>query len=190
VSCGRHETWLTARRPRLYRESPRNGLEGVWQSNPQWANTGNLKHDPLMTVTTNAFAPNTFVQPDSDWKTFEHAIMPINQEYETCGFMEAGSVLRAVISPEFLSLRSKVLASMQTPPAIRLNDFDLHGYRHAEPGWIANRIACLVIAVELVRTVSGSEPIFLGARAIIETSECAQAWVSLACARPRASKVA
>jgi hypothetical protein len=190
VSCGRHETWLTARRPRLYRESPRNGWEGVWQSNPRWADAGNLKHDPLMTVTANAFAPNTFVQPDLDWKTFEHVIMLINQEYETCGFMEAGSVLRAVISPEFLSLRSKVFASMQTPPAIRLNDFDLHGYRRAEPGWIATRIACLVIAVELVRTVSGSEPIFLSARAIIETSECAQAWGSLACARPRASKVA
>jgi hypothetical protein len=66
VSCGRHETWLTARRPRLYRESPRGGWEEIWQSNPLWANAGGLKHDPLMTVTANAFMPNTFVQPDSE----------------------------------------------------------------------------------------------------------------------------
>jgi TniQ len=190
VSCERHKTWLTARRPRLYRDSLRNGWEGVWQSNPQWAKAGNLKHDPLMAVTANAFAPNTFVKPDSDWGAFERAIKLIYQEYETRGVLEAGSVLGTVISPEFLSLRARVLASMQSqPPAIRLNDIDLHGYRRAEPGWIADRIVCLVIAVELVRTVSGSGPIFLGARAIIDGSECAQAWVSLARARPRASKV-
>ena len=38
--------------------------------------------------------------------------MPINQEYETCGVLEAGSVLRAVISPEFLSLRARVLSKL------------------------------------------------------------------------------
>jgi hypothetical protein len=66
-------------------------------------------------------------------------------------------------------LRARVLANMQTqPPTVRLSDIDLIGYRRAEPGWIANRIACLVIAVELVRMASSNEPIFSGARAIIK----------------------
>ena len=188
VSCSRHKTWLTARRPRLHLESLRNGWEAVWQSKPTWANAGNLKHDPLMTVSASAFVPGTFVQPDLDWATFDHAIMLINREHETIGFLGAESVLRAVVSSEFFALRATVLTSMQTqPPAMRLNDIDLKGYRRTEPGWIADRIACLVIAVELVRMASRHEPILLGARRIIQRSECAKAWGCLASSRSRAA---
>jgi hypothetical protein len=85
-------------------------------------------------------------------------------------------------------LCATVLANMQIqPPAMRLNDIDLKGYRRVEPGWIANRIACVVIAVELVRMALRQEPIFLDARTIIERSACAKAWVSLASWRSRAA---
>lgn len=179
VSCGRHKTWLTARRPRIKKESLRNGWEGAWQSNQQWANASNLKHDPLMTVTANAFAPDTFAQPDLDWETFEHAVVLINREQNRARLLGAGSVLQTAISSEFFALRTLVLASMQTqPPAMRINDIDLQGYRRAEPGWIANRIACMVIAIELVRMLSRQEPIFLDVRTIMERSACAKAWVS------------
>jgi len=56
--------------------------------------------------------------------------MLINREHETIGFLGAESVLRAVVSSEFFALRATVLTSMQTqPPAMRLNDIDLKGYR-------------------------------------------------------------
>jgi hypothetical protein len=160
----------------------------AWQSGSLWAHAGNLKHDPLMTATATAFTPDTFTRPTLAWRDFEKVISRIEEQHQTSGFLVAGSVVKAVIEPEFSFLRAQVLASLQTqPPVMWLTDLDLKGYRRVEPGWIADRIACVVMAVELMQMATRSTPMFLSARAILEKSDRARAWVSSALAASRPS---
>jgi hypothetical protein len=51
---------------------------------------------------------------------------------------------------------------------------DLRGYRSAEPGWIAERICCLSVAVEIRRMIMGSEPAFERVRTVLESDPSAK----------------
>jgi hypothetical protein len=88
--------------------------------------------------------------------------------------------------PAFGNLNS-MFAEQAHPPVMRLSDLDLKGYRRVEPGWIAARIACVVLAVELMQMAARSKPMFWSARAILEKSDHARAWVSEALAASRPS---
>jgi len=85
VSCRKHQTWLTARRPQLYAgayvRTLINGWKAAWQSNSQWATAG--KYDPHTAVLANAFIPDTIAEPDEGWDSFEHGMGPTAKYPET-----------------------------------------------------------------------------------------------------------
>ena len=125
--------------------------------------------------TAAAFPPGSFQQPRDQWRNFEADVATAIGRPE--GAPEdpfaVGSILGAVVSHDFAMLRRDVRAALQRRPAhIRIEDFDFIQYRRPEPVWIANRIACLVIAADVVRLLDDRPPLFPRVRRILAGAEC------------------
>ena len=71
-------------------------------------------------------------------------------------------------------VRAQVREAIEVALTPRVTDRDLRGYRSAEPGWIADRISCLSVAVEIRRMIMGSEPAFERVRTVLEDDESAK----------------
>jgi hypothetical protein len=130
------------------------------------------------------------VRPDCSWANFEHelaGLAPTGGNACTRPF-PANSVLATVVRPEVIGLRMRILRALQIDePSVLVSDLDLRGYRRLEPGWIAARIACLVMALEITRLIANRRPVMRYVRTIIEASHWREAMV--APVRPRQGPV-
>jgi hypothetical protein len=81
-----------------------------------------------------------------------------------------------VAKPECAGIRAEVWKAIEVSNSPRITDLDLRGYRGDKPGWIAERICCMALAVEIRRMIQDQAPAFEGAR-------------NLLAARPDASKL-
>ncbi len=181
VTCAEHERWLSARQPSPDYESFMNDWGGIWRSKQTWAGAFGLRHDSALATAAEAFNGTSFDQPAGDWSEFESAA----KQATGIGRNAAGSLfaiddpLSDIVSSNNAALRRRVRAAMQIEPlAIRLDEFDLKGYRRPVPGWIANRIACIVIAVERDGIRTRRPPLFPRVRAFIEAPACVSAETS------------
>jgi 6-phosphogluconate dehydrogenase (decarboxylating) len=88
--------------------------------------------------------------------------------------LRGADVLKLVMKPESVGLRTRVWESMEVIRGPRITDADLRGYHRPEPGWIADRICCLSIAAELVRIALDRKPAFEPMRQILESQPAAK----------------
>ena len=121
-------------------------------------------------------ASDSLDRPALGWNRFERAVLEAGRPVRLTGRdCRATSVMEFVVAHPFAALRSKVLTALQNkPPDIRLNDQDLRGYKHDQPGWIASRIACLATAVEITQIAAHRKPMFPQARPFVEKADCTQ----------------
>jgi hypothetical protein len=82
--------------------------------------------------------------------------------------LDKARVLQLASRPESCIVRAHVWDALEVARNPRVTDFDLRGYRSAQPGWIADRICCLAVAVEIRRMIMGNEPAFERVRAVLE----------------------
>ena len=175
VSCPSHKNWLAARMPGIGFGSTLNGWAAVWQSSRNWAQAAGLPYDPNRTAAARTFEPDSLKRPDCSWTDFEHqlaglASTPGNADPRV---FHGDSVLGAVVRPELIGVRAKILRALQIrTPTVLVSDLDLRGYRRKEPGWISERIACLVMALDITRLEAARAPVLRDIRAIIEGSHC------------------
>ncbi len=155
VHCARHRMWLAARRPRVKGECPWSGWSAVWRSHPQWARAHGLPFDGSLQPIALAFDPGSLHAPEPSWDEFSRTAAALSRSF---GADEGGraskSVLATVAGPRWLPSRGRVLLALRRPGAqlAAINDLDLLGYASDVPGWLPQRIACVVAAVDLVRS--------------------------------------
>ena|ERR1700736_5375106 len=89
-----------------------------------------------------------------------------------CGLINADA--RGYFPRFHAGVRAQVREAIEVALTPRVTDRDLRGYRSAEPGWIADRISCLSVAVEIRRMIMGSEPAFERVRTVLEDDESAK----------------
>lgn len=167
VSCSEHQSWLSARRPSTDRGSGLNGWAQVWQTNDSWAEKSFLRYEPTYKASEIVFGPDAFCEPESSWATFETEIEALNTARDYTG----KSVLGLVCKSTYSGLRLKSMDSLCQRDLARVSDFNLMGYRGSQPGWIADRIAALSLAIEVSRMIAGAAPCFSGLRRLIRSSE-------------------
>ena len=80
--------------------------------------------------------------------------------------LDKARVLQLASRPESSSVRAHVWDVLEVARNPHVTDFDLRGYRSAEPGWIADRICCLAVAVEIRRMLVGNEPAAAGSQIV------------------------
>jgi hypothetical protein len=83
-------------------------------------------------------------------------------------------ILELVTRPESCGIRAHVWEAIEVARNARVTDRDLRGYRGAEPGWIAERICCLSVAIEIRRMIMGGEPAFERVRTVLESDPSAK----------------
>lgn len=177
VLCTKHETWLSARRPGSQFGSELNGWAPIWQTDSNWALAAYLRHDPAMRPFASGFEPRSILPPTCGWKC-------VDAEFQAM-VLDKARVLQLATRPESSSVRAHVWDALEVARNPRVTDFDLHGYRSAEPGWIADRICCLAAAVEIRRMIMGNEPAFERVRAVLEKDPSASELLSKCRSRMR-----
>jgi hypothetical protein len=148
VLCTMHETWLSARRPGSHFGSELNGWAPIWQTDSNWALAAYLRHDPAMRPFASGFEPRSILPPTCGWKC-------VDAEFQAM-VLDKARVLQLASRPESSSVRAHVWDALEVARNPRVTDFDLRGYRSAEPGWIADRICCLALAAEIRRMIMGN----------------------------------
>jgi hypothetical protein len=118
-----------------------------------------LRHDPAMRPFASGFEAECILPPTCGWQC-------VDAEFQAVVLDKA--VLQLVSRPESFSVRAHVWDAVEGARNPRITDFDLRGYRSAEPGWIADRICCLSVAVEIRRMIMGNEPAFERVRTVLE----------------------
>ena len=166
VLCAKHETWLNARRPGNQFGSEVNGWAPVWQTNSTWASAACLRHDPALEPFVAGFEGETILRPTCKWACLDAEFQALVRE--------KALILKLVSRPESCGVRAHVREAIEVALTPRVTDRDLRGYRSAEPGWIADRISCLSVAVEIRRMIMGSEPAFERVRTVLEDDESAK----------------
>ena len=177
VSCDIHRTWLAARHPRNRVESRVRGWGMIWQSKLEWARALDQRVGAPIDLFAKAFAPDTFDRPQGCWDQFERTVhYALGRAHDaSANPFAAGSLLAAIVERDFEALRRSVKSSLQIRPAPTLIDENtLKGYTRAEPGWIANRISCIVLVAELARIAAGRSALFPRVRPLIEASDGAR----------------
>lgn len=175
MHCPRHEVWLAARQPRLQKQSPLHPWINVWRSRPHWALAFESRYEAIFAIGANGFSPDSFAKPEGPWTEFEDDVRSARGgESDTHGSpFSAGSMASIVLSHEFAKLRRDVAAMMQiAPPHLRLDDRDIINYPRPKPVWIAERIVCLVIAVECIRLIDGRPALFPTVGPLVRAAQC------------------
>ena len=164
--CAQHETWLCARRPGNSRGSELNGWAPIWQTERCWASAAYLRHDPALRPLTLGFEAESMPPPTCAWQDLSTDFASLTRE---------ASVLNLVASAEGHPVRAHVWEALEGGrPNARVIDSDLRGYHDPRPGWIADRICCLLTAAEIRRMLAGREPASLAVRDILETQPAAK----------------
>lgn len=164
--CAQHQTWLCARRPGDSRGSELNGWAPIWQTNPHWASAAYLRHDPTLSSLTLGFEADSMRQPTCAWQDLITDFASLTRE---------GLVLNMVASAEGYGVRAHISEALETDqPKARVVYSDLKGYRGGKPGWIADRICCLLTAAEICRMLANREPASLTVREVLETHPAAK----------------
>jgi len=89
------------------------------------------------------------------------------------------SILNLVVRAESYSVQGRIWGALEARQRIpRVTNTDLRGYRRAEPGWIADRICCLLTAAEICRMMADREPALQRVRDVLETYPAAKRLVS------------
>jgi hypothetical protein len=166
VLCIKHETWLNARRPGNQFGSELNGWAPIWQTDPTWASAAYLRHDPALGPFVAGFEAETILRPTCKWEC-------LGAEFRAL-VRDKALILELVTRPESCGIRAHVSEAIEVARNARVTDRDLRGYRSAEPGWIAERICCLSVAVEIRRMIMGSEPAFERVRTVLESDPSAK----------------
>jgi hypothetical protein len=144
--CTQHETWLCARRPGNSRGSELNGWAPIWQTDCRWARAAYLRHDPALRPLTLGFEADSMPQPTCAWQDLSADFDSLTGE---------ASVLNLVASAEGHAVRAQICAALEDGrPNARVIDSDLRGYHGNKPGWIADRICCLLTAAEICRMLA------------------------------------
>lgn len=81
------------------------------------------------------------------------------------------SVLSLVCKSTYSGLRFKAIDSLRQRDLARVFNFNLKGYRRSQPGWIADRIIALSLAIEASRIIADAAPCFSGLRRLIHSNE-------------------
>lgn len=173
VHCSRHGSWLTGRRPRTKHEGRMNGWIGIWQSRDRWASAFDHRADASLEVSAVGFSPDTFEQPSAGWVEFESDVRRALGQLpnETADPFAGASIFPAIVSPQLARVRRDARTALQLRPVrLSIDDLDILCYRRARPAWIANRIACLATAVEIVRARDDRAPLFSGVRRIVDAA--------------------
>ena len=88
---------------------------------------------------------------------------------------EKSSVMALVTKPDRAGIRAEVWKAIEVSNSRRFTDLDMRGYRGDKPGWIAERICCVALAVEIRRMIQNQAPAFEGVRDLLaarpDTSE-------------------
>ena len=167
VLCAEHETWLCARRPGSQFGSELNGWAPVWQTEPNWAGAAYLQYDPALRPYTLGFEAESIERPACRWQD-------LKIEFESLA-RDKGSILNLVVRAESYNVRGRIWEALEAGQHIpRVTNADLRGYRRDEPGWIADRICCLLTAVEIYRMMADREPALQGVRHVLETHPAAK----------------
>jgi hypothetical protein len=129
-----------------------------------------------LAVGANGFSAESFAHPSGPWAEFAqdlHAVINSVGGERTSPF-SPGSLTSIILSFELAKLRVDVLAALQiAPPIHRLDDRDIISYPGYRPVWIAERIGCLVIAVEHIRLLERRSALFPAVAAILRDTEMA-----------------
>jgi hypothetical protein len=172
VTCPEHKTWLYAREPYSGLGAELNGWASVWQTNPRWAETAHVRHDPALRSFALGLEGHAVAVPDCSWSDLDRDFDRLARE--PCCF-----VLARVATPEHAGMRNLVWESLEVGGnSRRIVDAHLRGYNRLQPGWIAGRISCLVIAVEVLRILEGRVPAIKLARTALEAHPAAERLVS------------
>jgi hypothetical protein len=172
VTCPEHKTWLYAREPYSGLGSELNGWASVWQTNPRWAETAHVRHDPALRSFALGLEGHAVAVPDCSWSDLDRDFDRLARE--PCCF-----VLARVATPEHAGMRNLVWESLEVGGnSRRIVDAHLRGYNRLQPGWIAGRISCMVIAVEVLRILEGQVPAIKLVRTAFESHPAAERLVS------------
>jgi hypothetical protein len=118
------------------------------------------------------------LKPSGPWTEFEEDVRSaLGGESDTrASPFVAGSMASIILSFEFAKLRRDVAATMRiAPPLQRLDDRDIISYPWPKPVWIAERIVCLVIAVECIRLFDGRPALFPTVGPLVQAAQCVSA---------------
>jgi hypothetical protein len=135
-----------------------------------WASAAYLRHDPAMRPFASGFDARSILPPTCGWKC-------VDAEFQAM-VLDKARILQLASRPESSSVRAHVWDALEVARNPRITDFDLRGYRSAEPGWIADRICCLAVAVEIPRMIIGNEPAFECVRVVLEKDPSASELLS------------
>jgi hypothetical protein len=162
VHCPVHRTWLTARRPRLDRECELRGWAPVWSSRAHWARAHFLDVDPALEASAVAFDPAALRPPSRSWRHFEAAAAAAETLRLRTVNGEDTTVLAAVVRPEAIASRDRVMNALRRPASRweHIIDWTLLGHVAPRPAWLPERIACVVAAAEIVRSSAGARALF------------------------------
>lgn len=165
VICAQHKTWLCARRPGNFCGSELNGWAPIWQTDYRWASAAYLRHDLALRSLTLGFEAGSMPQPTCAWQDLSSDFASLSRET---------SVLNLLASNNGCNVRAHISEALESAqPYARVIASDLRGYHGSKPGWIADRICCLLTAVEISRMLADRKPASLEVRRILETHPAA-----------------
>ena len=167
VLCAIHRTWLSAREPGYGFGSELNGWASTWQTDVRWASAAHVQHDPELLPFSLGFEGHGILHPSCNWTDLEFEIDRLTRENP--------SPLRLVLRPHNRGLCDLIWQALGNgEPSPRITDAHLRGYHRSEPGWIAGRISCLIVATEIARMASDQKPAFSVARTLLEAHPAAR----------------
>ena len=167
VLCAIHRTWLSAREPGHGFGSELNGWASTWQTDVRWASAAHVQHDAALLPFSLGFEGNSILHPSCKWRDLEFEIERLTRENP--------SPLKLVLRPHNRGLCDLIWQALWNgEPSPRITDAHLPGYHRSEPGGIAGRISCLIVATEIARMASDQKPAFSVARTLLEAHPAAR----------------
>jgi len=98
------------------------------------------------------------------------------------------SILDLVLGSDGRDVRALILEELQSSQrTLRVVESDLKGYHGHKPGWIAERICCLLTVAEICRMVTDREPALLAVKETLKTHSGGKRLVA-ACGSARKSQ--
>jgi hypothetical protein len=101
--------------------------------------------EPALGSIALGFESHVIEGPDCTWSDLE---LEFHRLKRGLGL----AILARVAMPANLGVRTRVMDAMEVGEhRRRITDANLRGYKMSRPGWIADRISCLVLAAEILR---------------------------------------